>query len=381
MIWSGVAIFLSVLGAIVQLVLNRRLNRGWRRWPIRAEKAQKDVEVDVLMCVRNGVAEIEDWMSSMGAQVDVHLRIVVVDDGSTDGTSARLESLSVPNPHTLQVIHVQGTRPGKKDALQIGMESAKGPWVWMTDVDCRPRSRETCSRLVHAMALDHADVILGVSLPLRGSVKALPLWDGLRVAQSYLGWAGEGLPYMAVGRNWMVRKSLWPKISVHSDLASGDDDLTFQAIHSHQPNLRVQGVIDPMTQMDTWTPNSMKAFGRAKRRHLSTGQRYSRKMLWILALPTGVGICFLGAFMALAVACWTETEVLHTALWIAFGWGGASWCIHAINFRSFMRACGIQSGWQWLGWLQPVFWFWLVGQTLRALLMNQQEEWGERKRS
>jgi len=379
MVWSGIAIFLCILGTIVQLEWNRRLNRGWRRWLIWKKNTQKDVEVDVLMCVRNGAADVQGWMSSMGTQKDVRLRIIVVDDGSTDGTSEVLKTLSVPSPHALRVIRIEGTRPGKKDALQIGMESTKGPWVWMTDVDCRPRSRETCSRLVQALALDQADVILGMSLPLMGTKKALPLWDGLRVARSYLGWAGEGLPYMAVGRNWMVRKDCWPKVQVHCDMASGDDDLTFQSMHSHQPNLRVHGVMDPMAQMDTWSPNSMRALGRAKRRHLSTGQRYSIKLLGLLALPTFVGICFFGAIMALAVACQVETEFLHTALWIAFGLGGASWCIHAITFRSFMRACGIQSGWQWLGWLQPVFWFWLAGQTLRALLMSQQEDWGERK--
>lgn len=370
----GWVTFLAVLGLVIQANWEWRLTRGWRRFrretPPAADLA---TPVDVVMCVRNGEAEVADWFEAMMSQGQTSLRITIVDDGSTDGTPEILKGLAARAPHTLRTLRVDNTRPGKKDALQVGIESTNGPFLWLTDVDCRPADPTTAARMLAPLARNAADIVLGTSLPRLGpSSSILPLLDGLRVARTYIGWAGEGMPYMAVGRNWAFRRALWPGVEAHAGtVASGDDDLTLLAMmRKGAKEPRVTAVFDRAAQMDTRAPATWRSAGLAKRRHLSTGAHYPPGVVFVLALPSVAAACWA---LATLVALRQSSEVLHTAVWIAGVAGGAMWSIHALTFRSFARACGIRNRLQWLGWLQPLVWFWLIYQTALSTTIPRQQ--------
>lgn len=64
-------------------------------------------------------------------QRDVHLEVVVVDDGSTDGTEAYLKHLSEPR---VRVIRNPVSR-GVCASRNIGLGAVRGPWVAFTDDD------------------------------------------------------------------------------------------------------------------------------------------------------------------------------------------------------------------------------------------------------
>lgn len=360
----GWVTFLAVLGLVIQANWEWRLTRGWRRFRRETLPAEElATPVDVVMCVRNGEAEVADWFEAMMSQGQISLRITIVDDGSTDGTPEILTGLAARAPHTFRTVRVDNTRPGKKDALQAGIASTEGPFLWLTDVDCRPADPTTAARMLAPLASNAADIVLGTSLPRLGpSSSVLPLLDGLRVARTYIGWAGEGMAYMAVGRNWAFRRALWPGVESHAGIvASGDDDLTLQAMmQKGATEPRVTAVFERPAQMDTRAPATVRSAGRAKRRHLSTGAHYPPGVVFVLALPSLAAACWaLATFVALR----QPPEVLHTGVWIAGGAGAAMWSIHALTFRSFARACGIRTRLQWMGWVQPLAWFWLAGQT------------------
>lgn len=370
----GWVTFLAALGLVIHLNWEWRVTRGWQRFRQPAPPAGVDTAVDVVMCVRNGEAEVADWFEAMMAQAQISLRITIVDDGSTDGTPEILKGLVARTPHTLRTLRVENTRPGKKDALQAGIASMEGPFIWLTDVDCRPADPTTAARMLAPLARNAADIVLGMSLPRLGpSSSILPMLDGLRVARTYIGWAGEGMPYMAVGRNWAFRRTLWSGVESHAGtVASGDDDLTLQAMmRKGAKEPRVTAVFDRPAQMDTRAPATVRSAGRAKRRHLSTGAHYPPGIVFVLALPSVAAACWA---LATLVALRQPSEVLHTGVWIAGGAGAAMWSIHALTFRSFARACGIRTRLQWMGWLQPMVWFWLVYQTALSTFASRQEK-------
>lgn len=371
----GWVTFLAVLGFVIQANWEWRLTRGWRHFRRMAAPAVVATPVDVVMCVRNGEADVADWHAAMMAQENVALRVTIVDDGSTDATPDILKNLAPRAPHTLRILRVEHTRPGKKDALQAGLESTDGPLVWLTDVDCRPASPTTAARMLAPLAEDQADIVLGTSLPLHLPTRLLPLIDGLRVARTYIGWAGEGMPYMAVGRNWAFRRALWPGVEAHAGkVASGDDDLTLQAMmQKGATEPRVTARFERAAQMDTWAPATWRAASRAKRRHLSTGAHYPPGVVFLLAMPSMAAACWA---LAVVVALRLAPEVLHTGLWIAGGAGAAMWSIHALTFRSFARACGIRTRLQWMGWVQPLAWFWLAGQTALSTFSSLRKQGG-----
>ena len=350
--WS---IFLSILGAAILWQWDMRLTSGWRSF--RASKLPGAAPaVDVVMCVRNGETVLPKWLAAIGTQTHVQLHITVVDDGSTDGTPAILKAAMVPEPHTLEVLRIEGSRPGKKDALAAGLAAGTRPWVWLTDVDCLPMTETTVARMVEPIASGEADVVAGVSLPTERNFA----WaDAVRVARTYVGLAGLGMPYMAVGRNWAFRRECWPGLERHAHIASGDDDLTFQEMLERPGGARVTCLMDREAQTTTKAPKSSRARNQQKRRHLSTGAHYPKGVLFLLAMPTmGVLLWATGLVLALNV------EVFHTALWIAAGAGGALWTHHALTFRSFTRGCGVADLPVWLGWGSPGVWVWLAGLTL-----------------
>lgn len=350
--WS---IFLSILGAAILWQWDMRLTSGWRSF--RASKLPGAAPaVDVVMCVRNGETVLPRWLAAIGTQTHVQLHITVVDDGSTDGTPAILKAAVVPEPHTLEVLRIEGSRPGKKDALAAGIAAGTGPWVWLTDVDCLPMTETTVARMVEPIASGEADVVAGVSLPTERNFA----WaDAVRVARTYVGLAGLGMPYMAVGRNWAFRRECWPGLERHAHIASGDDDLTFQEMLERPGGARVTCLMDREAQTTTKAPKSSRARNQQKRRHLSTGAHYPKGVLFLLAMPT-MGALLWGAGLVLAL----NVEVFHTALWIAAGAGGALWTHHALTFRSFVRGCGVADLPVWLGWGSPGVWVWLAGLTL-----------------
>jgi dolichol-phosphate mannosyltransferase len=59
--------------------------------------------------------------------------IIVVDDGSTDGTKAELFGLMERVPALRLVVH--GRRAGKSAALKTGFDAARGEWIAMLDGD------------------------------------------------------------------------------------------------------------------------------------------------------------------------------------------------------------------------------------------------------
>ncbi|MEM9881654.1 MAG: glycosyltransferase family A protein [Planctomycetota bacterium] len=88
--------------------------------------------VSVVIPMRNGEPYIDDTLSSVLGQAGVDLEVVVVDDGSTDGSGQRLRSRNEPR---LRV--VDGPCRGIAASLNAGFAAASGRYVVRCDADDR----------------------------------------------------------------------------------------------------------------------------------------------------------------------------------------------------------------------------------------------------
>ncbi len=84
------------------------------------------------------------------------LEVVIVDDGSTDGTAARADHLAAAHPN-VRVVHHERRR-GYGGAVRSGLSTAREPFVFFTDGD---RQFDPADLRLLLPLLDEADVVVG----------------------------------------------------------------------------------------------------------------------------------------------------------------------------------------------------------------------------
>lgn len=102
--------------------------------------------------------ELNDWISRVMQSHGFTYEIILVDDGSTDGTWAKIKELSVVNPNT-KGLRFQRNH-GKSAALQTGFRHANGTVVITMDADLQD-SPEEIPALYELVMNDGYDLISG----------------------------------------------------------------------------------------------------------------------------------------------------------------------------------------------------------------------------
>ncbi len=89
-----------------------------------------DLRVTVLMAVYNGLPHVQNAVGSVLGQTYGEFELLVVDDGSTDGTSDYLAGVTDPRVRVIGVDHV-----GLTQALVVGLGEARGELIARQDAD------------------------------------------------------------------------------------------------------------------------------------------------------------------------------------------------------------------------------------------------------
>lgn len=118
------------------------------------------LKVSVVVPVWNPGPYIDRCIASLLGQTlpADEFEVILVDDGSTDGTAARLDTFAAGHP-TMRVIHIPNSGwPGRP--RNVGIESAQGEYIQFVDQDDQ-LTPEALERL-HAMgARNGSDIVIG----------------------------------------------------------------------------------------------------------------------------------------------------------------------------------------------------------------------------
>lgn len=134
--------------------------------------------VSIIVAARDEADNIEACVGSLCGQTYPNVEIIAVNDRSSDATGALLDRLA-DQLDRLRVIHVDRLPDGwfgKNHAMWLGVQQARGAWLFFTDADCIQTSPDSL-----AIAVDHAQRH-GVSfLSILPEHQAHSLWE--RVVQ------------------------------------------------------------------------------------------------------------------------------------------------------------------------------------------------------
>ncbi len=159
--------FLSILAHVVALVLlalfSVRLGSNLRfLHSIHHQRTQPTMQlpkVSVLVPARNEATTITLCVTSLLHQQYPDLEVIVLDDGSTDGTGQQLDALKDRYPQ-LSVIHADDDPPshwnGKSYACHRLAQVAAGEWLLFTDADTVHMPQSVERGVTQAFALDTA---------------------------------------------------------------------------------------------------------------------------------------------------------------------------------------------------------------------------------
>ena len=116
-------------------------------------------QVTVVVPVRDGARSLGACLSALGRQVGPSREVIVVDNGSSDGTVA----LAQRHPAVTRVLHEP--RPGSYAARNAGIAAARAEVLAFTDADVVPAN----DWLAHGVAVigAGADLAGGAIMPLR----------------------------------------------------------------------------------------------------------------------------------------------------------------------------------------------------------------------
>ncbi len=313
--------------------------------------------VTVIVCARNELANLTELLPLLDAQHYPLFEVLVMDDRSTDGTTAYLDQASTKLTHVrfIKVDKEYEHITPKKYALTIALKKATYPTALLTDADCRPSTPDWLAGMVAPLHNPNKEIVLGFS-PYEhrpGLLNLLIRSETLFTAVHYFSLALAGSPYMGVGRNLAYRTKLFfanRGFYTHKNVLGGDDDLFMNEVATGR-NTAV--CLDPVTftwskPKETWADWQIQ-----KRRHLNVGKYYktshkirlglltgSHVLTWLLGLIVGLSVLVLaladhsfttdewlllqiamGAFVVRGLAFWgivgrISYRLAHTVHWL-----------------------------------------------------------------
>ena len=157
---------LTVLRGLVAVVLARRQSRGERPAPDSALPP-----VSVIVPAYNESVGIRRTVESLVGSDYPDLEVIVVDDGSTDGTADLVEGLGLPRTTV-----IRQENSGKSTALNTGLAHARQPVVVMLDGDTF-FERDTIRWLVSPLAADPAVGAVSGNTKVGNRGSLLGLWQ------------------------------------------------------------------------------------------------------------------------------------------------------------------------------------------------------------
>lgn len=170
-----------------------------------APRSTADVpDLSVVIASYNSAAFLEVAVASALAQTGVKVEVIVVDDGSTDGSDALAERLAAKDPRVMLLRTAVNSGPG--GARAIGFAAARAPWIAVLDSDDLMHPARA-QRLLAAAQAQGADMVADDLLLFDDAHVTPPTLFLDRRRRAHAGWIGLA-DYLGESRMYGRRPNL-----------------------------------------------------------------------------------------------------------------------------------------------------------------------------
>ena len=242
--------------------------------------------LSIIIPARNEAKDITACLRSISANnyPSDKFEIILIDDHSEDETSKIASLLEISN---LTILKQEENRQGKKQALKLGLQKAKGELILTTDADCVYDER-WLSTMVSFYESHQAKLVTGpidFAKPkgLFQKFQALDL-NGLMVITA----AGiqTDKQFMANGANMLYSKNIFEEVNGfrgNEHLASGDDMFLVHKVSELYPG-DIHFVKSKTSVVSTLAETSLKSFLDQRKRWATKTTHYTdRRLLLVLS--------------------------------------------------------------------------------------------------
>jgi cellulose synthase/poly-beta-1,6-N-acetylglucosamine synthase-like glycosyltransferase len=281
------------------------------------------LSVSVVIVTHNEADALKKTLPYLLEQDYPDYEVVVVDYMSTDDTPFVLRVCS-ENYSNLKVVKFKedvNMFRGKKYPLSIGIKSADGDIILLTEPDCRPKGFDWISEMVCGY-MHGATLVLGYNIlsSRKGLLNALERYDNLTYTASYAGSALLGNPYTATGRNLSYKRQYFFDrggfISHYSFPDGADDIFVNQNANSSNTVVNLRDGAGVICE-------SSNTFGewRLRRLHRRTSRRfYPVKDKVLLAIYPLSQVLFLACLVLLFIDAFCPWQVPAIVLAVKIIW-------------------------------------------------------------
>ncbi len=331
---------LTTLGLLLVLSYHLVSNLHFLRWVRRqaARARPSHPRVSVLIPARNEAGTIVECVTSLLQQEYPDFEVIVLNDGSTDSTGAKLDRLADAYPH-LKVIHANDNLPagwnGKSYACHRLAKQATGEWLLFTDADTQHTSQSIAHGIAQALTLQvdllsafpaQQTVTWSERIIVSFIVDFLPL-VGLNFQTIY---AGNGKQSAGNGQYLLARASSYRQVGGHAAIYNETLDDFALAKHLRLSGYTI-GLIDGQDllrcRMYRNAHEVWEGFSRSLMHGLDNSTLDNHSLHWALLFVWGYACLFVHPFYRLFFEEFSWLA-LTEILWLALLRSVANWHLH-----------------------------------------------------
>jgi poly-beta-1,6-N-acetyl-D-glucosamine synthase len=347
---------------------------GWRRAMQQVEQKNSDQPfISIIIPMRNEALNIASLLNDLTQQTYSYFEILMVDDHSEDDTPTVIFNVVEKSPSLKDRVRILTCthQAGKKAALTLGIQKAKGEIILTTDADCRV-NRGWLQATVNQFSFSTMMVVGGVRLTADTFFETLQQLEFASLIGSGAATLGWNLPSMANGANLAFRKAAFVKVNGYSGnehIPSGDDEFLLRKIHAAYPH---SVVVNAQSKSVVETKSSKTVYEFLQQRLRWAGKWNLHKGLFSKLLAIGV---FLFQVTFLLVPWFMLVGVLAWSVGVSLLFGKA--LLEYVFFKPIVRQQSFTFPWPAFLSLQFIYPYYVVVVALKSVMYGY--EWKGRR--